>query len=395
MIYDTVIVGGGIVGLAAADALAKARPQARIAVIEKEASWAAHQTGRNSGVIHSGIYYKPGSLKAALAIRGNRTMADFCRAEGIPFEICGKLIVATSPEEQPRLRQLHERAQAHGLSAAWLEADDIRAIEPHAAGVSAIRIPSTGITQYARVAERLAQRIQEKGGALLLKTRLDQIRPAGSGYVLETTRGPVETRFLVNCGGLHSDRIARLDKADVQASIIPFRGEYFTLKPGKRHLVNHLIYPVPDPDLPFLGVHLTRMIDGSIHAGPNAVLSLKREGYRKTDFSWRDAGEMAFSKSFWKLARRYGDVALQEWARSVWKPAFVRSLQRLVPAIQSDDLEPSPAGVRAQAVRETGRLLDDFYFVRGAHSLHVCNAPSPAATASLEIGRWIVDEIAK
>jgi L-2-hydroxyglutarate oxidase len=366
--YDFAIIGGGIVGLATGAALGRRYPFARILLVEKEVGFAQHQTGRNSGVIHSGIYYKPGSLKAEMAQAGNQSLRAFCYEYGVPFEVCGKLIVATRPEE-------------------------VKEVEPHVSCIAAIRVPTTGIVDYRQVCHALVHEIQQQGGELKVGTEVLQVVPTPLGYLLETSWGSLETRFLINCAGLQSDRVARLGGMEPKAMIVPFRGEYFELKPERRYLVRHLIYPVPNPAFPFLGVHFTRAMDGSIHAGPNAVLSMKREGYRKSDFSWRDLSEIMTYPGFWKLSSRYFREGVEEMYRSLSKAAFTRSLQRLVPEVQADDLIPSRSGVRAQALLRDGTMVDDFLLLEGKNSLHVCNAPSPAATASLEIAKKIVAKV--
>jgi L-2-hydroxyglutarate oxidase len=391
--YDYAIVGGGIVGLAVARALGQREPKARLLLIEKESAWARHQTGHNSGVIHSGIYYAPGSLKARLSRAGSQSMVAFCRKHNLPHEVCGKVIVATEDRELPLLERLFQRGQANGLDVQRLSAEQVRELEPHVRCRQGIRVPTTGIVDYRQVCVTLAGLIEKQGGELQLNTRLRGVREQAAALMLETTQGVFETRFLVNCAGLHSDRVARLADADPVARIIPFRGEYYELKPERRGLVKGLIYPVPNPDFPFLGVHFTRMIDGSVHAGPNAVLSFKREGYHRTDFNLRDLAETFLFAGFWRMLEKNLREGLKEMHRSFSKPAFVRSLQALIPEVQSDDLVPSEAGVRAQALQPDGKLVDDFLFVRGSRSLHVCNAPSPAATASLEIAKVIVEQV--
>jgi L-2-hydroxyglutarate oxidase len=390
--YDVAIIGGGIVGLATGLAIGQRHPRARLLILEKEQMVAAHQTGHNSGVIHSGIYYKPGSLKAALCREGNRAMAAFCREHGIAHDVCGKLIVAVEPEEMPRLQTLYMRGQENGLEVAMLTSDEAREHEPHVRCMAAIHVPSTGIVDYRQVSRVYAELFQTRGGCLQLGACVQHLRSTPDGHVIETDRSAFEARFVVNCAGLHSDRIARLE-GHAPARIIPFRGEYYELKPERRDLVRGLIYPVPNPAFPFLGVHLTRMIDGSVHAGPNAVLSLKREGYRKTDIDLRDLYDTLSYPGFWRLAARNASEGMREIVRSLSKAAFVRSLQRLLPEIKIEDVLPTHAGVRAQAVAQDGRLVDDFLLVERSGSLHVCNAPSPAATASLAIGEKIADLI--
>ncbi len=391
--YDIVIVGGGIVGLATAMLLGQRHPHARLCVLEKEPALAAHQTGRNSGVIHSGIYYKPGSLKARFAREGNRSLVAFCERHGIQYEICGKVIVATSAAELSRLDQLYARGLANGLHIRKIDRTELRAIEPYVAGVAAIHVPGAGIVDYRQVARTYARLFLEQGGELRLNTRVESLHERGDHITIGTNSGEITTRWLVNCAGLHSDRIARLHGVATNARIVPFRGEYYELKPEKRHLVRNLIYPVPNPSFPFLGVHFTRMIGGDVHAGPNAVLSLKREGYTKREVNGRDIVDIFTFPGFWRLARRYWRDGAQEVIRSFSKRAFVRSLQQLIPSIHSDDLVPSAAGVRAQALLCDGSLVDDFLIVAHGRALHVLNAPSPAATASLQIGHALADRV--
>ncbi|EKE98396.1 FAD dependent oxidoreductase [Tolypothrix sp. PCC 7601] len=393
LMYDFAIIGGGIVGLSTGMALGKRYPNARILVLEKESKWAFHQTGNNSGVIHSGIYYKPGSYKAKFCRDGANSMVEFCREYGIAHEICGKVIVATSDAEIPRLENLYTRGLENGIQVQRISPEEVREIEPHVSCVAGIKVFSTGIANYKQVSEKYAELIQQQGGDLRLNTKVEKIRPSGKNQVLETNNGSFETRFVINCAGLHSDRVAKLGNVEPQAKIVPFRGEYYELTPEKRYLVKTLIYPVPNPDFPFLGVHFTRMIDGSVHAGPNAVLSLKREGYHKTDFDLRDFAEVMTYPGFWKLAAKHADEGIQEIIRSFSKAAFVKSLQQLIPEVQAQDLVPTHAGVRAQALMNDGKLVDDFLIIPGQNSIHVCNAPSPAATSSLEIGKAIVAQV--
>jgi len=394
-VFDTAIVGGGIVGLSVARALLERQPKTRLLVLEKEASWAAHQTGRNSGVIHSGIYYRPGSLKAKLSIRGNARLVEFCRAHEIPCDVCGKVIVATHEAERPLLERLYERGLENGLKITRLSRDQVREIEPHVECLEGISVPSTGIVDFAAVCRQWVAEIEAGGGILTLECRVNQILPGETVTVLETSKGSYEAKQVINCAGLHSDRVTRSAGMKPPAKIVPFRGEYYELRHERRHLVRHLIYPVPNPDFPFLGVHFTRMIDGSIHAGPNAVLSFKREGYRWSQINPFDLAETLLYPGFWKLIARHGKEGMKEMYRSLSKAAFVRSLQQLIPEIQSHDLVPSEAGVRAQALKPDGALVDDFLFVSGRRMLHVCNAPSPAATASLEIADAIVDRLSQ
>jgi L-2-hydroxyglutarate oxidase len=389
--YDVVVIGGGIVGLATALALIeRARPA--LAVLEAEDRLAAHQTGHNSGVIHSGLYYKPGSLKATTCVAGREALYRFCREHGIAHERCGKIVVATHERELPALAELERRGRANGLAGLRrLSAEEIRTHEPHAAGIAGLYVAETGIVDYAQVAGKLAELVQAAGGAVRTGTRVLRGRRGAGELVLETTRGAVRCRHLVNCGGLQSDRIARLCGVEPELQIIPFRGEYYELVPNRTNLVRNLIYPVPDPRFPFLGVHFTRTIRGGVEAGPNAVLALKREGYRWGDVALGDVLEMAGYRGFWRMALKYGRTGLGELYRSLSKQAFVRALQRLVPAVQPADLRPAGAGVRAQAVEPSGALVDDFRIAEAERMIHVLNAPSPAATASLSIGRTIAD----
>jgi len=391
--YDFAIVGGGIVGLSTAMALGNRYPDAKILVLEKESRWAFHQTGNNSGVIHSGIYYKPGSFKAKFCRDGCQSMMAFCQEHDIPHEVCGKVIIATEEKELPLLENLYQRGLQNGIQVARLTAEEVREIEPHVSCLAGVRVFSTGIADYKQVCQKYAELVRSQGGDLRLNTRVDRIVETSTGQVLETNNGSFETRFVINCAGLQSDRIAKLGGVDPQAKIVPFRGEYYELTPEKRYLVKGLIYPVPNPDFPFLGVHFTRMIDGSVHAGPNAVLSLKREGYKKTDFDLRDFAEVMTYPGFWKLAAKHADEGIQEIIRSFSKAAFVRSLQRLIPDVQAEDVVPTHAGVRAQALMNDGKLVDDFLIIKSQNAVHVCNAPSPAATSSIEIGKAIVEQI--
>ena len=394
--HDVVVVGGGIVGLSTAMAIVQRWPGTRVTLLEKEQHVAGHQTGHNSGVIHSGIYYKPGSLKATLCTAGNQAMVEFCRAHGIEFDVCGKVIVATQTEELAALERLYERGIANGLQVERLGPDGLRDHEPNVAGLAGLHVPSTGIVDYVAVAHTYARLLAEAGGEVHLGTTVLSITESSEGFVVGTDSDDldeVRARFLVNCAGLHSDRVARLAGTDPGAQIVPFRGEYFELVPHRRHLVKNLIYPVPDPEFPFLGVHYTRMIDGSVHAGPNAVPGLAREGYRKRDINLRDVREIVGYPGFWRLARKHRKAGLAEIHRSISKKQFLRSLQRLIPEVQEQDITPTHAGVRAQALARDGSLIDDFLLVPARKALHVCNAPSPAATASLEIGRAITDSL--
>ncbi len=392
-VFDIIIVGGGIVGLATAEALTRRQPGLRLAIFEKEDRWAAHQTGHNSGVIHSGIYYKPGSFKAKFAKAGSRSIVQFCQQHNLPYEVCGKVIVATEPAELPLLEILYQRGLENGLEVRKLDAREVLEHEPHVRALAGVHVPSTGITDFKRISQKLAELVQARGGELLLNTEVTGVRHRPESVVLETSRGDFETAFMIGCAGLQSDRLARLEGADPTAKIVPFRGEYYELVPEKRHLVKGLIYPVPNPDFPFLGVHFTRMIDGSVHAGPNAVLSLKREGYTKADISLRDLAEVMSYGGFWKLALNNLGEGAKEVVRSFSKVAFVKSLQKLIPEVRAEDVTPTHAGVRAQALKPDGGMVDDFLIVEGRRALHVCNAPSPAATSSLEIGLHVASRL--
>jgi len=391
--HDYAIIGGGIVGLGTALAVGKRYPKARILVLEKEEYLAQHQAGRNSGVIHSGIYYKPGSMKARFAVEGNRSMVEFCREHGIKHEVSGKVIVATKPSELPLLDSLFQRGLDHRLAVARLAPDQMQEIEPHVRCVAGIRVPSTGIVNYREVSAKYVELIKSQGGTVQTGTRVDRVRQVNGMLVIETSHGQFEARFIINCAGLFSDRVARFGGLKPGAKIIPFRGEYYELVPERRYLVKSLVYPVPSPDFPFLGVHFTRMIDDSVHVGPNAVLAFKREGYRRTDINFADLFEILTFPGFWKLAGKYYREGIMEMARSVSKRAFVKSLQELIPEVTEDDLVPTDSGVRAQALMPNGKLVDDFLIMKGKNSIHVCNAPSPAATASLEIGCFIANQL--
>ncbi len=390
MARKIVVIGGGIVGLATAWHL-RSRTSDRVTVLEKEPRLAEHQTGRNSGVLHSGIYYKPGSLKALNCREGKVAMETFCEAEGIPFERCGKVIVAVEESEIPSLERIHERGRANGVQCARIGPDRLREIEPHVRGIAAIHVPESGIVDYRAVCERLAARIREAGHEVRTGTKVLGIRQRGGLRVVETTQGEFEADLLINCGGLHCDRLARLDGHRPPAKIVPFRGEYYELKASAEHLCRTLIYPVPDPSFPFLGVHFTKMISGGVECGPNAVLAFAREGYRFGTVNLRDLLETLGYSGFRSLAAKHWKTGLGEMWRSLSKAAFVRSLQRLVPEITADDIVSAPAGVRAQAVRPDGAMVDDFEIVNADGAIHVLNAPSPAATASLNIGRLVAE----
>ncbi|WP_216829888.1 L-2-hydroxyglutarate oxidase [Alkalihalobacterium elongatum] len=388
--YDFAIIGGGIVGLSVGKALLEKYPTAKIVILEKEKEWASHQTGHNSGVIHSGLYYKPGSYKAKFARLGNQSMVEFCQQHQIEHEICGKVVVATNEDEIPLLENLYKRGVENQLAIQKLSVEELREIEPHVNGKAAIHVPMAGIVNYKQVSTTFVKIIRENGGELRLNTKVEKIEEHGTNVEIGTNNRTYKAKLMINCAGLHSDRIANLAGYVMDMKIVPFRGEYYEIKPEKRNLVKHLIYPVPNPSFPFLGVHYTRMIGGGVEAGPNAVLSLKREGYRKTDFHFGDFLEIMKYQGFWKLARKNVKEGFEEIARSMNKKKFVESLQQLIPEITANDLVSAPAGVRAQALKMDGSLVDDFYIIVGKRSVHVCNAPSPAATASLQIGKEIV-----
>lgn len=393
--FDVAIAGAGIVGLATANRLLAANPRLRVVVIEKETTVARHQTGHNSGVIHSGIYYKPGSLKAQNCVRGYRMLLDFLEEEGVPFEICGKIIVATEPEELARLDVLEQRGRENGLDGIerLVGIERIREREPHVAGLEALWVPQTGIVDFRKVCEALLARAARRGASVVFGQAVRGLRTRGNVVEVETDDRRVNARFFVNCAGLHSDRLARLADPDLPLRIVPFRGEYYRLTSDARYLVRNLIYPVPNPDFPFLGVHFTRTAWGDIDAGPNAVLALKREGYARADFAPDDLWDTITWPGFSRLVAKHWREGCHELLRSWYKPRFVSALQRLVPAVQEGQLEPAAAGVRAQACDREGRLLDDFHLRRQDRQLHVCNAPSPAATSSLSIGQTIAEMV--
>jgi len=387
------IIGGGIVGLATAYRLLQRFPAIQILLLEKESGPGRHQTGNNSGVLHCGLYYKPGSTKARLAVQGIRRMVDFCKRHDVPYELCGKTVVATEDEEVPRLHALLERGAANGLTGLkLLGPEQIKEFEPHAAGLAGIRVTQEGIVDFSAVAETMVQEISARGGEIRFSSEVTHLKES-NGWRLGTKSGEYEAGFLINCAGLHCDRLSKMAGNDDPTQIVPFRGEYFKLKENRQFLVRDLIYPVPDPKFPFLGVHFTRLIHGGIEAGPNAVLAFAREGYRYTDFSLRDMVETVTYRGFWRFLQRYPSMCWDEFQRSLSKALFCRSLQRLVPEIQIEDLVQGGAGVRAQALSPSGELMQDFYFVSQARALHVLNAPSPAATASLAIADEIIDRV--
>ena len=390
--YNVVVIGGGVVGLGVALEITRRFPQLRLLVVEKEDGVARHQSGHNSGVIHSGIYYKPGSLKARLCVTGAAAMVEFCREHGVAYEVCGKVIVATREDELPRLEELQRRGTANGLTGVRpIGPEELREIEPHASGLRALVVPSTGITGYGKVCEKYAELISAAGGEVLTSTAVIGLQRRADETVVETTRGAFSTTHLINCAGLFADRISSMagDRPDVM--IVPFRGEYYDLVPERAALVRSLIYPVPDPQFPFLGVHFTRRITGTIDAGPNAVLALRREGYRHTDINLRDLASSITFPGFWRMAAKHWRSGMDEFHRSLSKKTFVKALQRLLPELREEDLVPGGSGVRAQALKRDGSMVDDFQFVTSGKMLHVLNVPSPAATASIMIGKAIVE----
>lgn len=393
MVFDYIVIGGGLVGLATAIRLQELSLKVRVAVLEKESRLGAHQSTHNSGVLHCGLYYKPGSLKAMLAVRGIRQMIAFCRENEVPHEVCGKVVVATEPSEIPRLDELLRRGEANGLRGLRrLDQSGLRAIEPHSAGIAAVHVPEEGIVDYLAVVKAMEKRIVDRSGVVLTDAKVIGLHFKGS-WLVESSAGEHEARFIVNCTGLHCDRVSRLAGEREDLRIVPFRGEYYELAESASGLVRHLIYPVPDPAFPFLGVHFTRMIRGGVECGPNAVLAFAREGYRARDISPRDLAEVVAFPGLWRFLRRYPRMAVSELVRSFSKETFCRSLQRLVPEVRSQDLVHGTSGVRAQAMNSAGDLLQDFHLVRRERALHVLNAPSPGATASLAIAEHIVEQI--
>ena len=390
---DLAVVGAGIIGLATARRYLADNPGRRVVICEAEERPGLHQTGRNSGVLHSGVYYRPGSAKASLAVAGRSSMVEFCRERGIAHEVCSKVIVAVDGSERERLAVLAERAASNDVAAELIDAQRLAELEPYCAGVAALLVPSTGIVDYSAVCRALIDEIESAGGELWTNTSVVGLAPSADRVRITTTTGDLDATWVVNCAGLRCDQVAELAGASGGYRIVPFRGEYYELVPERSHLVRNLIYPVPDPSFPFLGVHLTRMIDGTIHAGPNAVLALAREGYRWSDVSRAQLREHLTNRGLWRLARRYWRTGAGEVWRSLSKAAFTRALQRLVPDIEAEDLVRSKAGVRAQAMDPAGELEDDFAVTVAGRSTHVLNAPSPAATSSLEIAKMIVDRI--
>ncbi|MGY8699839.1 MAG: L-2-hydroxyglutarate oxidase [bacterium] len=391
---DIIIIGGGIVGLATAYQFTLDYPLLKITLLEKEQQLAAHQTGHNSGVLHTGVYYKPGSLKALNCIEGKSRMENFCRKEGIDYEICGKVIVAISEAELPALETIYQRGRTNGVSCEMINSEKLHELEPHVAGIKAVHVPEAGIVDYGQVCKRFAKHLQNnEDNQIHCSTKVIGIHHS-ERIIVETEQGEFEGRFLVNCAGLYSDKITAMTQPP-ESKIIPFRGEYYEVRPEKHYLCRNLIYPVPDPNFPFLGVHFTRMINGSLECGPNAVLAFAREGYTRSTVNFLELAEVLSYPGFIKLAAKYWRAGAGEMWRSFSKVAFVRALQRLIPEISADDLETAPAGIRAQAVLSNGELVDDFLIQANKNIINVCNAPSPAATSSLNIGKHIVDIVAE
>lgn len=390
MKYDAIIIGAGLVGLSTAYHYQLKNLDAKVLVLEKELAVAQHQSGHNSGVIHSGIYYKPGSLKASNCIDGYSSIIQFAQKYGIRYDLCGKIIVATTTDELPQLDAIYDRGLKNGLqNLQYLSREEFREIEPHVEGVRAIKVPQTGIIDFPAVAEKLKELFQEIGGTVLFKEEVIKINENTDGIIIQTKNTEFHTKNVISCGGLFSDKLSKFTNPQNDFIIVPFRGEYFKLKEEKKNLVKNLIYPVPDPNFPFLGVHFTRMIDGNVEAGPNAVLAFKREGYQFSDFNFSDTLDTFTYPGFWKIAVKYGKTGLGEIYRSLSKAAFTKALQKLMPEIQEDDLIPGGAGVRAQALNRNGQLIDDFDILKKANIIHVRNAPSPAATSCLSIGQKV------
>lgn len=393
--YDFIIVGGGIVGMSTAMQLLQQMPDKKVLVLEKESSVAQHQTGHNSGVIHAGVYYTPGSLKAKFCLEGNRNTKDFCDENGIPYDECGKLLVATNDLEMERMKALWERTEANGLERSWLSAGELKEREPNITGVGGIFVPSSGIVSYKRVTEVMAEKFQEMGGTIEFNCMVTGVTERAGEVNVSTSTGTFSSQYMISCSGLMADRVVRMLGIEPQFKICPFRGEYYLLKPELNQVVNHLIYPIPDPNMPFLGVHLTRMIDGTVTVGPNAVMAWKREGYKKTDISLKDSLEALTYPGILKVLKDNLKPGLIEMKNSLFKSGYLKEVNKYCPMIEKTDLSPYPAGVRAQAVSKDGKLVDDFLFVNTDRTINVCNAPSPAATSALPIGRHIINAAAE
>ena len=393
MIYDYLIVGGGIVGISTAWQLLQRYPNKRILVLEKESHYAGHQTGHNSGVIHAGVYYQPGSLKADFCRRGNQATIKFCLEHDIPYEQCGKLLVATNQNEYFLMEKLFERAEENRIEVEWLDREQLKKREPNISGLGAFFVPQTGIVNYRKITNKMADLFKARGGEVRLYCEVLGLEEKSNGLRVRTYQAEFKTRYLIACSGLMADRLVKMLGIQPDFQIIPFRGEYFQLPPHKSNIINHLIYPIPDPEMPFLGVHLTRMIDGTVTVGPNAVLGFKREGYQKTDVSFRDIKEMATFSGFWKVMQQNLKAGLSEFKNSIFKGGYLELVRKYCPQVTISDLTPYPAGVRAQAVAKDGTLIHDFLFVNTQRTFHVCNAPSPAATSAIPIGAHIVDKV--
>ncbi len=387
--YNLVVIGGGIIGVATAWRLKQRMPDASILLVEKEDQYARHQTGHNSGVIHAGVYYQPGSLKADFCKRGAAATIAFCREFSLPFEQCGKMLVATDEHEYERMVDLEKRCHQNNIETVRISPDKLRQLEPNIAGSGALFVPATGITDYRRIAAKMAEQFEDIGGEVRLQTRVSSLRESGNLVTIQTGNNTFEAEYLVVCGGLMADRLARMMDIDIDFSIIPFRGEYYKLAEKHNRIVSHLIYPIPDPELPFLGVHLTRMIDGSVTVGPNAVLGLKREGYGRINLDMADSIEMIRFPGFWRLLKEHLSSGFYEMKDSLYKPGYLERVKKYCPELLLSDLEPYPAGIRAQAVLRDGSLVHDFLFAHSPRSLHVCNAPSPAATSALPIAEYL------
>lgn len=393
--YDFIIIGGGIIGTSVAMQLINKHPKSTIALLEKENSLAKHQTGHNSGVIHAGVYYTPGSLKAKFCFEGNKATKEFCDENGIKYDVCGKLLVATTSLEMQRMKALWERTLENGLERFWLDSSQLKEREPNITGLGGIFFPSTAIVSYREVTKAMARRFEEKGGKIFYNTEVKGLREHSKGMIVKSTQGQFESQYLISCSGLMSDKIVQMLGIKPNFIITPFRGEYYQLRAEHNNIVKHLIYPIPDPAVPFLGVHLTRMIDGSVTVGPNAVLAYKREGYQKSDFSLSDMRAMLFHSGVRKVIAKHFKTGLVELKNSLCKSGYLKLVQKYCPKLTKDDLMPYPAGVRAQAVSDDGELIEDFLFVNTTRSVNVCNAPSPAATSALPIGKHILKEVEK
>ncbi len=392
--YDYIIIGGGIVGMSTAMQLLQQKPDAKLLVLEKESQVAEHQTGHNSGVIHAGVYYTPGSLKAKFCLEGNKATKAFCDENNIPYDECGKLLVATNDIEMERMKALWERTEANGIERYWLNAEELKEREPNITGIGGIFVPSSGIVSYRRVTEVMADKVREAGGDIEFNCEVKALKETDSEVVVTTSRGSFTSKYMISCSGLMADRIVRMLGIKPKFKICPFRGEYYLLKPEHNQVVNHLIYPIPDPSMPFLGVHLTRMIDGTVTVGPNAVMAWKREGYKKTDISLKDSIEALTYPGILKVLKDNLKPGLIEMKNSIFKGGYLKEVNKYCPIIKKSDLGAYPAGVRAQAVSEDGKLVDDFLFVKTKRTINVCNAPSPAATSAIPIGKHILEEAA-